>query len=50
MSEPSRLKAKLKNHYLNGFYLDKNTFLKTDDADIRMVPCKGHGGKVEEKP
>jgi hypothetical protein len=50
MSELRRLKDKLKNCYLNGFFLDNNTFLKADDAAVISVPHKGEGAQMAEKP
>jgi hypothetical protein len=50
MSEKGRLKEKLKNCYKGGFFLDKNTFLKADDADVVMVPHKDDDGKVVDRP
>ena len=50
MSELRRLKVKLRNCYLNGFFLDRNTFLKADDADLVMVPHRGEDGRAAEKP
>ena len=49
MSEKHRLKEKLKNCYLSGFFLDKNTFLKADDADVVMVPHKDDDGRVVDR-
>jgi len=50
MSELRRLKDKLKNCYLNGFFLDRNTFLKADDAEFIMTPRKGDDGRMVDKP
>ena len=50
MSELRRLKVKLRNCYLNGFFLDRNTFLKADSADLVMVPRKEEGGRATDKP
>lgn len=50
MSELRRLKVKLENCYLNGFFLDRNTFLKADSADLVMVPRKGEDGRAVDKP
>lgn len=50
MSELRRLRDKLKNCYLNGFFLDRNTFLKADDAAVVLVPRKEEGGRAAEKP
>jgi hypothetical protein len=50
MSEQRRLKEKLKNCYLSGFFLDKNTFLKADDADVVMVAHKDDDGRVVDRP
>lgn len=49
MSELRRLKNKFENHYLNGFFLDANTFLKADDADVRMASRKGDDGRPTMK-
>jgi hypothetical protein len=50
MSEKHQLKEKLKNCYKSGFFLDKNIFLKADDADMVMVPRKGDDGRVVDRP
>ena len=50
MSELRRLKVKLRNCYLNGFFLDRNTFLKADGADFVMVPHRDEDGRAVEKP
>lgn len=50
MSEQHRLKEKLRSCYLNGFFLDKNTFLKADDADLIMAPRKDDDGRMVDKP
>jgi hypothetical protein len=50
MSELRRLKEKLKSCYLSGFFLDGNTFLKADDADVILVPRKGDDGRVVDRP
>jgi len=50
MSELRRLKEKLKSCYLNGFFLDRNTFLKADDAEFTVTPRKGDDGRMIEKP
>ncbi len=50
MSEKGRLKEKLKNCYLGGFFLDKNTFLMADHADVVMVPHKEDDGRVVDRP
>jgi len=50
MSELRRLKVKLRNCYLNGFFLDRNTFLKADSSDLVMVPRKEEGGRATDKP
>ena len=50
MSELRRLKDKLKSCYLNGFFLDRNTFLKADDAEFIMTPRKGDDGRMVDKP
>lgn len=50
MSELRRLKDKFKNCYLNGFFLEPTTFLKADDAELKMVPRKGDDGRPIEKP
>jgi tricorn protease-like protein len=49
MSEKHQLKEKLKNCYKSGFFLDKNTFLKADDADVVMVPHKDDDGRVVDR-
>jgi hypothetical protein len=50
MTELRRLKAKLKDCYLNGFFLDRNTFLKADGAELVMVPRKEEDGRAVDKP
>jgi hypothetical protein len=50
MSELRRLKDKLENCYLNGFFLDRNTFLKADDAAVVLVPHKEESAPMVEKP
>jgi len=49
MSELRRLKDRLKDRYLNGFFLDRNIFLKADDAAVVLVPRK-EDGRLVEKP
>ena len=49
MSEKRQFKDKLKKCYLSGFFLDRNTFLKADDASVIMVPRKGDDGRVVDK-
>lgn len=49
MSELRRLKDKLKNCYLNGFFLDGDTFLKADDAAVVLVPHKEEGAPLADK-
>lgn len=50
MSEFRRLKDKLKDWYLNGFFLDRNTFLKADDAELIMASRKDDDGRPAQKP
>ncbi len=50
MSEFRRLKDKFKSHYLNGFFLDENTFLKADDAELVMAWRKDEDGRPTQKP
>lgn len=50
MSEIRRLKDKFKSYYLNGFFLDQNTFLKADDAVWVMVSRKDRAGRPTQKP
>jgi len=50
MSELRRLKVKLRNCYLNGFFLDRNTFLKADSADLVMAPRREESGRATDKP
>lgn len=45
-----RLKEAFRNSYLSGFFLDENTFLKADDAEVLMVPRRNDDGKVVERP
>jgi predicted RNase H-like nuclease (RuvC/YqgF family) len=49
MSELRRLREKLKDCYINGFFLDRNTFVKADDAQLVSVARK-EDGRVTEKP
>lgn len=49
MSELRRLREKLKDCYINGFFLDRNTFVKADDAQFVNVARK-EDGRVTEKP
>ena len=46
MSEMRQFKEKLKNCYLSGFFLDRNTFLVADNASVIMVPRKGDDNRV----
>ena len=50
MSELRRLKEKLEICYLSGFFLDRNTFLKADDAEVLMVPRRDDDGRVVDRP
>jgi hypothetical protein len=50
MSELRRLRERLKNCYLNGFFLDRNTFLKADGADLVMVSRREEDGRAAERP
>jgi hypothetical protein len=50
MSEIRRLKDKFKSYYLNGFFLDQNTFVKADDAVWVMVLRKNGVRKPVQKP
>ena len=50
VSEMRRLKEAFKSCYLSGFFLDENTFLKADDADVLMVTRRNDDGKVVERP
>jgi hypothetical protein len=50
MSEFRRLKEKFENCYLNGFFLDRNTFLKADDAELVMAWRKDDDGRPTQKP
>ncbi len=50
MSEIRRLKDKFRSYYLNGFFLDQNTFLKADDAVLVMVSRKDGAGRPTQKP
>jgi hypothetical protein len=50
VSEMRRLKEAFRNSYLSGFFLDENTFLKADDAEVLMVPRRNDDGKVVERP
>jgi hypothetical protein len=44
------LKVKLKNCYLNGFFLDRSTFLKADSVDLVMGRRREEGGRAADKP
>jgi frataxin-like iron-binding protein CyaY len=35
---------------LDGFFIDRNTFLKADDADLVMVLRRDEDGRAAEKP
>jgi predicted RNase H-like nuclease (RuvC/YqgF family) len=35
---------------LNGFFIDRNTFLKADEADLVMVLRRDEDGRAAEKP
>jgi len=50
MSELRLLKERLGNCFLNGFFLDRNTFLKADNADLVMIPRRDEDGRLTEKP
>lgn len=50
MSEMRSLRDKLKNCYLNGFFLDRNTFLKADDAYFVMALRRQDDGRVADRP
>jgi hypothetical protein len=50
VSEIRRLKEAFRNCYLSGFFLDENTFLKADDAEVLMVPRRNDDGKVVGRP
>jgi LDH2 family malate/lactate/ureidoglycolate dehydrogenase len=50
MSEFRRLKEKFESCYLNGFFLDRNTFLKADDAELVMAWRKDDDGRPTQKP
>jgi len=50
MSELRRLKDKLRGCYLNGFFLDRNTFLKADDADLIIATRKDDDGRTVDEP
>jgi len=49
MSELRRLKDQFKNCYINGFFLDRNTFVKADGAEFVNAVCK-EDGRATEKP
>jgi hypothetical protein len=50
MSEFRRLKDKFKISYLNGFFLDEDTFLKADDAELVMAWRKDDDGRPTQRP
>jgi hypothetical protein len=50
MSEFRRLKNKFESCYLNGFFLDANTFLKADDAELVMAWRKDDDGRPTQAP
>lgn len=50
MSSFNSVKRKFKQYAKDGFWLDKNTFLKSDDADIALAKLKGDNGKLVERP
>jgi hypothetical protein len=50
MSELNFLKRKFKQCAKEGFWLDRNTFLKSDDSEIRLGKLKGDNGKLVERP
>jgi hypothetical protein len=50
MSELRRFSEKLKDYYLNGFFLDGNTFLKADEAKLVMARYREEDGRAVEKP
>jgi hypothetical protein len=50
MSEFRRLKDVFKSWYLNGFFLDENTFVKADDAELVLAWRKDEDGRPTHKP
>jgi hypothetical protein len=50
MSDLRRLREKLKNCYIkDGFFLDRNTFVKADGAEF-INATRREDGRVTEKP
>ena len=50
MSAFNSLKRKFGQCAKDGFWLDKNTFIKSDYADIALAKLKGDKGKLIERP
>jgi hypothetical protein len=50
MSELQSLKRRFKQCFKEGFWLDNNTFLKSEDVEIRMAKMKEDNGKLAERP
>ena len=50
MSEFRRLKVKFESWYLNGVFLDENTFVKADDVSLLMAWRKDEDGRPTQKP
>jgi hypothetical protein len=50
MSELNSLKRKFRQCSRNGFWLDRNTFLKSDDVDVTPAKFKDDYGKTVERP
>jgi hypothetical protein len=50
MREFRRLKEEFESYYLNGFFLDRNTFLKADDAELVMAWRKDDDGRPIQRP
>lgn len=50
LSELQKVRRKFREYAATGFWVDKNTFLKSDDIEVKMAKLKGDNGKLTEKP
>jgi len=50
MSHLQSFKRRFKQYSKDGFWLDKNTFLKSDDLDVTLAKLKDNNGKLTERP
>lgn len=50
MSHMQSLKRKFKQCSKDGFWLDRNTFLKSDNVDVTLAKLKDDKGKLSERP